>query len=94
MSVEKPVATASAAELPTDSDDGILKPQGTTNGKNLSGIDPTAALAAREPQHMQGALGDAILRFLRIRRGPKPGEHDLDSVRASLKHGKYFWQLT
>ena len=94
MSVTKRVPTASLAELTTDSDDGLLIPQETANGKNNNDIDHTAALASREPQHVQGALGDAILRFLRIRKGPKAGGHDLDSVRANIQHEKYFWQLT
>ncbi|KAF2644952.1 major facilitator superfamily transporter [Massarina eburnea CBS 473.64] len=29
---------------------------------------------------MEAALGDSILRFLRIRKGPKPDEYDLDAV--------------
>ncbi|KAK2038774.1 major facilitator superfamily transporter [Colletotrichum somersetense] len=42
---------------------------------------PTApALATQETQRMEAALGDAILRFLRIRKGPKADEYDLDAT--------------
>ncbi|KAK2029024.1 hypothetical protein LX32DRAFT_693646, partial [Colletotrichum zoysiae] len=37
------------------------------------------ALATQETQRMDAALGDAILRFLRIRKGPKADEYDLDA---------------
>lgn len=42
-------------------------------------------LAAKETQRMEAAMGDAILRFLRIRKGPKPNEYDLDAVRDSMR---------
>ncbi|KAF1959709.1 major facilitator superfamily transporter [Byssothecium circinans] len=37
-------------------------------------------LASKETQHTEAALGDAVLRFLRIRKGPKPDQYDLDAV--------------
>ena len=41
---------------------------------------PITQLAAKETQRTESALGDALLRFLRIRKGPKPEEYDLDAV--------------
>jgi hypothetical protein len=37
-------------------------------------------LAATETQRMEAALGDYILRFLRIRKGPKNDIYDVDAV--------------
>jgi hypothetical protein len=34
---------------------------------------------------MEAALGDAVLRFLRIRKGPKTDGYDLDAVRINLR---------
>ncbi|KAK7431664.1 hypothetical protein QQZ08_001883 [Neonectria magnoliae] len=42
-------------------------------------LTPAPALATQENQRMEAALGDAILRFLRIRKGPKGDEYDLDA---------------
>jgi hypothetical protein len=50
--------------------------------RELSTAPPLApSLANRENNRMEAALGDAVLRFLRIRKGPKPDEYDLDAVR-------------
>lgn len=44
-------------------------------------VPPTApALAARDAQRTEAALGDAVLRFLRIRKRPKDDRYDLDAV--------------
>lgn len=37
-------------------------------------------LAQDGQQRMEGTMGDAILRFLRIRKGPKNDVYDLDAV--------------
>lgn len=54
-------------------------------GRDDKSPDETASsplgLATQETQRMESVLGDAILRFLRIRRRPK-AEHDLDAVSA------------
>lgn len=54
----------------------------TGTGKDVRDVvPPTApALATQQTQRMEAALGDAILRFLRIRKGPKAEEYDLDAV--------------
>ncbi|WDK09213.1 major facilitator superfamily transporter [Colletotrichum graminicola] len=40
----------------------------------------TPALATQETQRMEAALGDAILRFFGIRKGPKADVYDLDAI--------------
>ncbi|KAF4908595.1 putative transporter [Colletotrichum fructicola] len=54
----------------------------TGTGKDVrDAVPPTAsALATQQTQRMEAALGDAILRFLRIRKGPKAEEYDLDAI--------------
>lgn len=48
-------------------------------------VPPTApALATRDNDRMESVLGDAILRFLRLRKAPKKEEYDLDAVRSTL----------
>ena len=42
---------------------------------------------------MEGALGDAILRFLRIRKGPKSDAHDPDAVRSFQSDTRSQWRL-
>jgi hypothetical protein len=43
-------------------------------------------LATRETERTEAVLGDAILRFFRIRKGPKKDQYDLDAVRTSAYH--------
>lgn len=47
---------------------------------NVTPTAPVSELAAQEGQRMEGALGDAILRLLRIRKRPKNAGRDLDAV--------------
>ncbi|OTB07577.1 hypothetical protein M426DRAFT_240780 [Hypoxylon sp. CI-4A] len=65
----------------TPSDHGDLgdkaKPDITT--RDLTPPTPLA-LAAKEGERMESALGDAVLRFLRIRKGPKNRVYDLDAI--------------
>lgn len=42
-------------------------------------------LATAETQRIEAALGDYILRLLRIRKGPMKHVYDLDAVRGSLQ---------
>ena len=48
--------------------------------KGVTATPTVPELAAQEGQRMEGALGDAILRFLRIRKRPKNDGYDLDAV--------------
>ncbi|KAI1373311.1 MFS general substrate transporter [Hypoxylon crocopeplum] len=82
MSTHQAAITPSPARSSTPSDHGSLKCKGINDDHHLN--DPTPpiapALAARETQRMEVALGDALLRFLRIRKGPKGDEYDLDAI--------------
>ncbi|KAI0150140.1 MFS general substrate transporter [Hypoxylon sp. NC0597] len=77
MSVQEPVTLPTSTRSATLSDHGHLKSKGRTDDVT----SPTVpALAARETERMESVLGDAILRFLRIRKGSKGDEHDLDAI--------------
>lgn len=49
-----------------------------------SDVAAAQTLMAQENQRMEAALGDAILRFLRIRKGRDKETQDLDAVRTCL----------
>lgn len=71
-----------ADDSASPSDRDSIKSQNRTDkkyGDDLAPLPP-AALATREEVRMEAAMGDAILRFLRIRRGPKGDQYDLDAV--------------
>ena len=73
-----------------DSDDGSIKAKDKVdnNGSTNDSVPPTApALAAQQGQRMESAMGDAILRFLRIRKPRKDDVYDLDAVRNLNNHG-------
>jgi hypothetical protein len=65
---------------PTDSDSLGRKPD---TGITAGDIPPP--LAVQENQRMEAALGDAVLRFLRIRKGPRRDEYDPDAVSISTQ---------
>ncbi|KAJ4013686.1 hypothetical protein NW766_005925 [Fusarium irregulare] len=65
------------------SDNGSIKAEGKVdnNGSTNDSVPPTApALAAQQGQRMESAMGDAILRFLRIRKPRKDDVYDLDAI--------------
>ncbi|KAI0886573.1 major facilitator superfamily transporter [Annulohypoxylon maeteangense] len=82
MSAQRQATTPSPARSTTPSDHGSDRFQGGTEDKKpIEVIPPTApALATQEPKRVEGALGDAVLRFLRLRKGPKNEEFDLDAI--------------
>lgn len=68
-----------------DSDDLYQEPIPGALERGLNDSDLTPALAAKEVQRTEAALGDAVLRFLRIRKGgPRV---DPDAVNS------YHWKL-
>ncbi|KAK1984488.1 major facilitator superfamily transporter [Colletotrichum cereale] len=83
-SLQKPVPKASPPGSVTSSDHAAPDAKALVVAYDKGHADaapPTApALATQETQRMEAALGDAILRFLRIRKGPKADEYDLDAV--------------
>ncbi|CCF37160.1 major facilitator superfamily transporter [Colletotrichum higginsianum] len=83
MTSQQPVAKASPPGSITSSDRGGLesKTPAIDDKRPVDAAPPTApALATQENQRMEAALGDAILRFFRIRKGPKGDEYDLDAI--------------
>lgn len=82
MTTERPAADSPPAEHNTPSDHDSVKSKTTRDVKGPQDVvsEADSALASRENQRMEGVLGDAILRFLRIRKGPKFDTRDLDAV--------------
>ncbi|PGH00928.1 hypothetical protein AJ80_09090 [Polytolypa hystricis UAMH7299] len=76
MSAQQPVITPPPDGSATPSDHSSLKSKGRIDSKHSN----APALATQETQRMEAALGDAILRFLRIRKGPKGDKYDIDAV--------------
>lgn len=66
--------------LPSDHDSLNSKNTPDTKGANEYVSTAEPALSAQGGQRMEGVLGDAVLRFLRIRKGPKLNVHDPDAV--------------
>lgn len=85
MSSQHPVGKPSPAGSDTSSDHGGLGSKSAVDDKvTVDAAPPTApALATQQTQRMEAAMGDAILRFFRIRKGPKAEEYDLDAVSIS-----------
>ncbi|KAK7407842.1 hypothetical protein QQX98_010013 [Neonectria punicea] len=84
MSGPPPIITPSPDGSVSPSDRISLTSKSSKRGPDNKQADdfvPNApALATQENQRMEAALGDAILRFLRIRKGPKGDEYDLDAI--------------
>lgn len=83
MSTTKPALQVSSSdEISSQSDRGSQQSQSKIGRKDGSDLTPPGPLdlATRETIRMEAAMGDAILRFLRIRKGPKGDEYDLDAI--------------
>ncbi|KAF6815137.1 major facilitator superfamily transporter [Colletotrichum plurivorum] len=82
MSAQQPHIKPSPAGSVTSSDHaGLDSKTGSDKDAVRDAVPPTApALATQQTQRMEAALGDAILRFFRIRKGPKADEYDLDAI--------------
>ncbi|SPO03708.1 related to nicotinamide mononucleotide permease [Cephalotrichum gorgonifer] len=81
MSAPHPVAPASPAASTTTSDNAALKAQEAGDTKSPDALNlAVPTLGTQQTQRMEAALGDAVLRFLRIRKGPKPDQYDLDAI--------------
>lgn len=83
MSATKPSLQVSPAEESDSPSDRVSLQSkervNKRNGSELAPFEPTE-LATRENVRMETAMGDAILRFFRIRKGPKPDQYNLDAV--------------
>jgi hypothetical protein len=90
MPDQHPITLPSSAKS-TSSDHGD---RDTSNGADdkhpIKETATVTGLATTETQRMEAALGDYILRFLRIRKGPKNDIYDLDAVRICLQDSSGF----
>ncbi|KAJ4128434.1 hypothetical protein NW765_012816 [Fusarium oxysporum] len=83
MSPHQPTVVPSSGVSDSPSDTGSLKGRNKAenDGYPSDSVPPTApALAAQQGQRMEAAMGDAILRFLRIRKPRRNDIYDLDAV--------------
>ncbi|KAF5986602.1 major facilitator superfamily transporter [Fusarium coicis] len=83
MSHQQPTIVPSSGVSDSPSDNGSLKGKikDENDGYPSDSVPRTApALAAQQGQRMEAAMGDAILRFLRIRKPRRNDIYDLDAV--------------
>lgn len=83
MPTTKPTLQVSPEdETSSGSDRDSQQGKQNAGNKDATGLSPPGPLdlATRETVRMEAALGDAILRFLRIRKTPKSDEYDLDAT--------------
>jgi hypothetical protein len=84
MSNHQPAIVPSSRVSDSPSENGSLKAtkKADNDGYPDDAVPHTApALASQQGQRMEAALGDSILRFLRIRKPRKDNIYDLDAVR-------------
>jgi hypothetical protein len=87
MSGQTPIKPPSSAASTSSNHAGFDTKHAVKETATITG------LATTETQRMEAALGDYILRFLKIRKGPKNEIYDVDAVcacprpRAALFHG-------
>lgn len=100
MSTDKasgqPQTTIISPQLGSTPSDGVSRKSEDVSDRESPKYLPrvtASGLATRETERMEAVLGDAILRFLRIRKGPRGEQYDLDAVRITLKVG-CIWSLT
>ncbi|KAF4989859.1 hypothetical protein FDECE_14568 [Fusarium decemcellulare] len=80
MSAQKPTDAPAPAGSVTASEHGSIKSKGKDGiASSSESATATPALAKTEGR-MEAALGDAILRFLRIRKTPKNEQYDPDAI--------------
>jgi hypothetical protein len=81
MSARLPIIAASPAEFATPTDHDSIDSK-TTPGDKQAGHSIKAGpdTSVQQNQRMESVLGDAILRFLRIRKGPKLNAHDPNAI--------------
>ncbi|KAI9148210.1 major facilitator superfamily transporter [Paramyrothecium foliicola] len=85
MSAQQPPVSSTPTGSDVPSEQASVSSKERPDTKDIKDVKdatpPTApALATQETQRMEAALGDAILRFLRIRKGPKGDQYDLDAI--------------
>ncbi|KAF3054793.1 hypothetical protein GL218_07437 [Daldinia childiae] len=82
MSFQQPTTTPLGVGSAATSDHDSVKSKGHPDDKLPGNVTPhtPAALAPREAERMESVIGDAILRFLGLRKGPKVKPYDLDAI--------------
>ncbi|KAH8163534.1 hypothetical protein CIB48_g4706 [Xylaria polymorpha] len=82
MSTQPPAGVSSPHDSDSASEPRKSKSQEIIDSKHAGGPAPTLApaLAAEGSDRVESALGNALLRLLRIRKGPKNAEVDLDAT--------------
>lgn len=82
MSNQQLAGVSSHNDSDSASEPSKSRSQESIEGKHVGGpVSPLApALAAEGSERVESALGDGLLRLLRIRKGPKNGGIDLDAV--------------
>lgn len=92
MSTQPPAGVSSPHDSDSASEPRKSKSQEIIDSKHAGGPAPTLApaLAAEGSDRVESALGNALLRLLRIRKGPKNAEVDLDAVCKISRLGQAF----
>jgi hypothetical protein len=85
MSSRNLVASDPTAKSAESAYDDYGSSSGTDSKQPVKETATITNLATAETQRMDAALGDYVLRFLRIRKGPRKDLYDLDAVRTSNK---------
>ncbi|KAL1849408.1 hypothetical protein Daus18300_013290 [Diaporthe australafricana] len=82
MSAQQPITHPPPTEPNVPSDNESLESKATRAIQVHDDSTPTTApaLATQDTQRMESALGDVILRALKIRKGPKGEAYDIDAV--------------
>ncbi|GAM42684.1 transporter [Talaromyces pinophilus] len=82
MSAKLPTVSTSAHESSGSSDHDSVRTKGENDGVARRDAAETLdlGLAIHQTQRMESVLGDAVLRLLRIRKGPRTQEYDLDAI--------------
>ncbi|PVI06677.1 major facilitator superfamily transporter [Periconia macrospinosa] len=84
LAEDKPRSIASQTPAASTSAPSNIDRQSSTGSDGKNAVRETnnavPGLAAQETQKMEAVMGDAILRFLRIRKGPKSEQYDLDAI--------------
>jgi hypothetical protein len=84
MANQQPAIIPSSRVSDSPSENGSLKATEKVHNDGYpdDAVPHTApALASQQGQRMEAAMGDSILRFLRIRKPRKDNVYDLDAVR-------------
>ncbi|GAB7325112.1 hypothetical protein MBLNU13_g09198t2 [Cladosporium sp. NU13] len=81
MSAKPPVIAVSPADFATPTDHDSIDSKAAPGDKQVGhSVKPGPDGSVQQNQRMESVLGDAVLRFLRIRKGPKLNSHDPNAI--------------